>query len=491
MAFRRGALLEDDDLRVGDGLEERQVAKVDDRVHRRRGVEVLPQPFPIPGAQPFVGGDKAGDAALPQQVQRAGVEVDVEVGGPCVHFRVTLLERRLVGAAQQLLPHVGRVCHDDVEARRGARRQLHLAGRGVHQMRHLPRHRVGVLLRGEHFGELHRPIEALLPALGRPLRDLRLQPGNPRFEVALLPSVRGHVLRLAAEVVLHLPVAEEVGLEFARRGGGQTVAHLDLEVQVGQRERLFAGEIHDQREPQAQPGDVHREGVDVHAVEVVLDDFQLAVVGRARVEAVRRKERLAQFQQLVQHPQKVRAAAAREVADPDALEGLQRPFRRAKTAWIAPIHERGDGLRYLAGARIAQIALERLAAHKGHLRLGRVVTAALVAPGDQFLEDFPQHLRVHRHFHVQRRALGHGEVVVVEQVIENRGEDRIRRQHIFAFVQGIFLKQAAVEVGDVADVLLHKALGEGREIVHAAGVVQPGEEEHFEAVAVEVRAAGL
>jgi len=146
---------------------------------------------------------------------------------------------------------------------------------------------------------------------------------------------RAFELEEARDILL----AEEVRLQRGRRGGGEAIAHLDLELQVGQRRGRRVVEVDHQREPEPQPGDVDRKGVDVDAVKVLLDDLELSRIGRAGVDGARRKERLAQGHQLVEHPQQVGAAAARRVAHTDVPEGSKHALGAAQVGGVALLDE--------------------------------------------------------------------------------------------------------------------------------------------------------
>src|SRR5207249_1373924 len=111
--------------------------------------------------------------------------------------------------------------------------------------------------------------------------------------------------------------AEQVGQRLRVRGG-HTVAALDFEIQVGQRRRFGTLEIDGQAEPQPQLGDVDGEEVQVHAVEVVLNDVELAAVDCHTVQAARGEQHLAQAEEFLHHAEQVRAAAAGRVTDLDA-----------------------------------------------------------------------------------------------------------------------------------------------------------------------------
>ena len=85
-------------------------------------------------------------------------------------------------------------------------------------------------------------------------------------------------------------VTKQVG-QFLRIRSGEAVAAFDLEIEVRQRRRFRALEVDGQTQPQPQLGDVDGERVNVHAVQVVLDDLQLAAVDGHGVQALGRKER--------------------------------------------------------------------------------------------------------------------------------------------------------------------------------------------------------
>ena len=131
--------------------------------------------------------------------------------------------------------------------------------------------------------------------------------------------------------------------------GGQRVARLYLEVEVREGWRIVAVVVHDEREPEPQAGDVDGEGVYVHAVEVLLDDLELPVVGEAGAKFVSPEKALAQVEQLVQHTEQVRPAAARRIADREVLQGRQHGLGVVQSVRIVVIHEGVYGLHAILG----------------------------------------------------------------------------------------------------------------------------------------------
>ena len=91
--------------------------------------------------------------------------------------------------------------------------------------------------------------------------------------------------------------------------------------------RVVTLKVYAERKPQPQPCNVHRERVEVNAVEIGLDNVQLALVQGDRVQPARHEQRRAQVEQFVEQAHQVRAAAASRVARSDGAQGRQHALR--------------------------------------------------------------------------------------------------------------------------------------------------------------------
>ena len=94
-----------------------------------------------------------------------------------------------------------------------------------------------------------------------------------------------------------------------------------LKSRLGRGSGSLALVLDHQGEPHAQHGDVDRELVDVHAVQVALDDVELQVVQAAGVDADVEQGR-PKIDKLLHHPQQVGAGAARRVDHGHLLQRL-------------------------------------------------------------------------------------------------------------------------------------------------------------------------
>src|SRR5262249_52156005 len=101
-------------------------------------------------------------------------------------------------------------------------------------------------------------------------------------------------------------------------------------------------EVHGETEPEPQLGDVHGEQVVVHAVEVILNDLQLAAVYGDSVQAAGGKERFPQPQQFLHHAEQVGAATAGGIAYLDLTQRIQDNLGIREAGRVAIIHEPGD-----------------------------------------------------------------------------------------------------------------------------------------------------
>ena len=91
------------------------MAEVHDPLHHDLFGEVAPQRLAVAGTQPLVADDVRQPAAAAQHLAAAMVEVDVQVGRRIVHRRMGRGQVAL-GRADLLLPHVRRVADHGVEA---------------------------------------------------------------------------------------------------------------------------------------------------------------------------------------------------------------------------------------------------------------------------------------------------------------------------------------------------------------------------------------
>ena len=131
-----------------------------------------------------------------------------------------------------------------------------------------------------------------------------------------------------------------------------------------------------------------------------------------------------------------------------------------------------------------EIVLERLAAHEGDDGPRGVVAARLVPAGDQFLEHLAEHFRVDGHLDVERRGLGDGEVVALEQV-QHGGERLVRDGDRALNVVVVFeVEQSAVEEWHLAAAFDQIDVGVEGCIFHQR--VQAGEKGPVEAVVEKV-----
>lgn len=127
----------------------------------------------------------------------------------------------------------------------------------------------------------------------------------------------------------------------------------------------------------------------------------------------------------MQHAEQIGAAAAGRVHCLDRAQSFQNAFGIAQLGRVPLVHEARDCCVVFRRQLRAEIPLQPLPTHKRHDRLRRIVAARLVPARYQFLEYFAEHLRIDRHFHVERRALGDGEVVARKEVVEDAPDGRI------------------------------------------------------------------
>src|SRR5262245_64030392 len=81
-AFSGGlAIFQEDDAGIGDGVKDFGIAEIDQAANPCTGFQERAKPFAVSRAHPFVGSNKAEDAAFSEELNAALVEVDVEVGG--------------------------------------------------------------------------------------------------------------------------------------------------------------------------------------------------------------------------------------------------------------------------------------------------------------------------------------------------------------------------------------------------------------------------
>ena len=149
-----------------------------------------------------------------------------------------------------------------------------------------------------------------------------------------------------------------------------------------------------------------------------MNNFQFALVFVPRRQWVGADfQKADQLKQLVQHAEDIRAAAAGGVNDFDGFE------LRDQLAGVFFGDAVGGALVHQFRVA-AQISLERFPAHELDNAARRVIRpgAMSVARGDQFLENFAEHFRVHSHLHIVGRAFGNREVVVIEEL----GDDRFQ-----------------------------------------------------------------
>lgn len=249
---------------------------------------------------------------------------------------------------------------------------------------------------------------------------------------------------------------------FLRIGSSKTVAGFNLEIEVGQ--CLGPVGIDGQAQPQPEHGDVGGEGVDVHAVEAVLDDVELDLVDFAGVvlEFVG-VEQAVEVDDFVEQAEQVSARAAGGIDGADGVEGCGNLLRLidGDASDVVLVDKGGD---FVVGdlGEVGQVALEGFAAHEADDRARGVVAAGLVPAGDEFFEDFAEHFRIDGDFDVERGGFLNGEVVAVEQAVRTeQGREGGIGDVVDLFVEVVGFEES--EEGDTAFGFLLAFDGEGFE----------------------------
>ena len=152
----------------------------------------------------------------------------------------------------------------------------------------------------KHFGEINLEVEGFL-AVGQFV--------DGGFNLPLELGLFGRIGLIEEARLEFFEAAEVAFVEQVFLHAEQRVAGDDFVEQVRQRlDLLHVLLVHDEREPEAELGDFHRAGINVHAVKAVLDGVALEVVGRAVVNVVEvRRQRGAGADNLAHHPHRERA----------------------------------------------------------------------------------------------------------------------------------------------------------------------------------------
>ena len=245
---RACAFLRDEHHRECCGiLENGQLTEVRDAENLALLGDIPLQIRAVPCTKPLVRRDEREHAARTKQLHRPRIEVAVQVGGAVVHVGIARLQDGL-DILDQFLPNVGRVCNHDVEAAR----TVCLAQRAA-EVQTAPEigKRDG---RAEHLPKLYAPVERpdrdLLPSV-RPLRDLR----TFVFDAGVQRAFVARVCWIGVTDFHPLAVGDHIETEqvdiahIARIGRRDTVALLDLEIEVRQRLRRLARILDRQRKP--------------------------------------------------------------------------------------------------------------------------------------------------------------------------------------------------------------------------------------------------
>ena len=238
-------------------------------------------------------------------------------------------------------------------------------------------------------------------------------------------------------------------LQGSRAGRANAVTHFNLVVKIRQWLRGRAIEVNGEREPKAQTCNVYSEFSIIDAIDVRLDNVQLALIHRFVVYLPGLEEALTEIQQLVHHAKQIRSRAARRIADGNTAKRIEYGLSVMDVVRLVLIDEAFYGGFLLAGHLCLQVALECLTAHEADDWLGGVVTSAVVPPGHQFLEYLPQHLRVNCDFNIERRTLRNGEVESLKKAagfIEDLLVRCICDPDLGVVILSGLLEEAAVEV---------------------------------------------
>ena len=199
----------------------------------------------------------------------------------------------------------------------------------------------------------------------------------------------------------------------------QRVALHDFVVKV--RQRLGDVLVDHEREPESQAGNVHGAAVEVHAVDVLLEDLFLDLgvrLGSAFLHLVFEGD--AAEVEFAQEPHGEGSGADGGVADLDRTEAighlLTAGVRLAETIVVLGADEFVDRFSHAFVRHVGlQVGREGAAAHVLDDLLGGVEGALLLVVLQEALEDAAQHFRVYAHLRVVRVVLVDGEVVLFEE----------------------------------------------------------------------------
>jgi hypothetical protein len=104
----------------------------------------------------------------------------------------------------------------------------------------------------------------------------------------------------------------------------------------------------------------------------------------------------------------------------------------------------------------------------------------------QFFKDLAQHLRIDRDLDVERRGLGDREVEAIQQIAQDQLEAPVGHAGIRAAVVLVLFEQATVQVGHVPNQRSERMVIVDAGDVDLVRVIETGEEEQLQPVAVEV-----
>lgn len=223
----------------------------------------------------------------------------------------------------------------------------------------------------------------------------------------------------------------------------ERVALHNLEVEVGQ--RLGALLVDNERQPEAEARNLYGAGLDVHAVDVLLDYVALdGRRGRCRAFESRAAE-----ENLPEHPHGKGPRPYGGVAHLDVPQPLDEPPRYGGHARpVVRADEEADGLPrgVVALIVVLQIGRQSLAAHILDNLLGSVIRSLVLVVLQQVLEDSAEHLGVHAHLGVVGVVLVDGEIILRQH--REQAPEIFGGEAAWLLVLRVALEKTAVEVGD-------------------------------------------
>jgi hypothetical protein len=263
----------------------------------------------------------------------------------------------------------------------------------------------------------------------------------------------------------------EAGEVDAFEGFKEGIALHDFEIEIRERPGLLF--IHDEGEPEAKAGDLDRTGIEIHAIDGILDDFAFGLGGVERPI-----ERELDPEDFLQEADGKGTGADGGVADFDGIEdGLEGggvlPNPVLGIVAVAGILEADEAADFLAVAEVrGEEPDEALLAHIVDGVFRGVESALVLVVLEQVFEDVAKHLGVDADLVLVGVVFVDGEVIGGEEVEKasevDGGEVELRER------ARAILEEASVEVGN-------PGAGEVKEIARAVGTVEGVAEKFREA----------